>query len=180
MTIHEATLYGDLVHYLRDTCATQIAELKGTAVEFERKTLDEVIRTWFFTPQDQLYGYTPQKVIRNEELGIENVIPADRLGDMFDHDCPICEAMKNDAEADITEGHSHGWGFGLAPDMSLLDGYDPEGWEERWRIEEERMETHRSEMKKEAEAFPLVGADDSETAQQVSQQQAFLDDDISF
>ena len=74
MSIAEAALYGDLVKHLRDVCAQQLAELKGVSLAAERVALDEVIRAWFFTPQDELYGFTPQRVIRNEELGIANTI----------------------------------------------------------------------------------------------------------
>ena len=107
----------------------------------ERQAIDEVIRTWFFTPQDQLYGLTPRRVIRNEELGLPNKIPLDRLGDDLFDDCPICQAMMEEAEELQAAGeHDHGWNFGLAPDITLLDQYDPEGYDERWRLEDERQE----------------------------------------
>ena len=106
MSIAEAALYGDLVRRLRDVCAQQLAQLKGISIESERAALDDVIRAWFFTPQDDLYGLTPQRMIRNEELGIANTIPGDRLGDMFEDDCPVCAAMRAEAEAGITAGPS--------------------------------------------------------------------------
>ncbi|NUQ39681.1 MAG: hypothetical protein HUU23_18215 [Caldilineales bacterium] len=182
MSIAEAALYGDLVQHLRDLCAQQLAQLKGVSVESERAALDEVIRAWFFAPQDDLYGLTPQRVIRNEELGIANTIPADRLGDLFEDDCPVCAAMRADAEAGLATDpdHDHGWSFGLAPDFSLLDEYDPEGSDERWRIEEERMEASLAERKAEAQALPFVGADDPDLARDIRQKRAWLDEDIPF
>lgn len=182
MSIAEAALYGDLVKHLRDVCARQLAELKSTDVAAERAALDEIIRAWFFTPQDELYGYTPQRVIRNEELGIGNVIPGDRLGEIFEDDCPLCAAMRAEAEAGLAAdpNHDHGWAFGLAPDFSLLDEYDPEGADERWRIEDERMEADRAKRQAEAKAWPLFGADDPDLAHEIQRTRAWLDDDNLF
>jgi hypothetical protein len=180
MSIHEATLYGDLVRYLRDACATRIAELKGTSLEAERQNLDDLIRDWFFAPQDDLYGYTPQRVIRNEELGLRNTISAGHKHEIFFDDCPVCLEMRDLEEEGLGDGNGDEWGFGLAPDMTLLDEYDPEGWDERWRIEGERMEAHLAQMKAEAQELPFVGADDQELAAQVVRQRRLLDDDIPF
>lgn len=182
MSIAEAALYGDLVKHLRDVCAQQMVELKGVSIESATATLDEVIRSWFFTPQDDLYGLTPQRVIRNEELDIGNVIPVDRLGEIFEDECPLCTAMQAEAEAGMAADshHDHGWCFHLAPDFSLLDEYDPEGYDERWRIEDERMEADRAARKAEAQALPFVGADDPDLARRIQRERAGLDDDFPF
>lgn len=182
MSIAEASLYGDLVKHLRDVCAQQLAQLKGASLEAERAALDDIIRAWFFTPQDELYGYTPQRVIRNEELGIRNIIPNDRLGDMFEDDCPVCSAMRAEAKAGLAAdpNHDHGWAFDLAPDLSLLDEYDPEGSDERWRIEDERMEANRAKRQAEANAWPFFGADDPDLAREIQRERAWLDDDDLF
>ena len=180
MSIHEATLYADLVRYLLDTCAAQLAELRATPVDAEREELDALIHAWFFTPQDELHGYTPQRIIRNEELGIRNTIPAANMGDLFFDDCPVCQMMREDAEAEIAEGHDHGWAFSLAPDRTLLDEYDPEGWDERWRIENERMEADFARRKAEAKELPFVGADDPSIAEALAYQRRLLEDDNPF
>lgn len=182
MSIAEAALYGDLVKYLRDVCAQQLAELKGVSPDAQRAALDEVIRAWFFTPQDELYGFTPQRVIRNEELGFANTIPGDRMGEMFEDDCPVCAAMRAEAEADLAADpdHDHGWAFGLAPGFSLLDAYDPEGSDERWRIEEERMEASQAARKAEAQMLPFAGADDPDLAHDIQLERAWLEGDIPF
>lgn len=60
MSIAEAALYGDLVMHLRDVCAQHLAALRGVSVDSERVALDEMIRAWFFTLQDDLCGFTPQ------------------------------------------------------------------------------------------------------------------------
>lgn len=182
MSIAEASLYGDLVKYLRDVCAQELAGLKDTDVAAEVAALDEVIRAWFFTPQNEMYGYTPQRVSRNEELGIGNKIPGDRLHEMFDDDCPVCSIMREEAEAEPVEDphHDHGWNFNLAPDMSLLDEYDPEGYDERWRIEDERMNAFLAQRQAEAEALPFAGADDPGIARDIQRQLAWLDDDNPF
>ena len=161
MSIAEAALYGDLVKHLRDVCAQQLAQLKGISIESERAALDDVIRAWFFTPQDDLYGLTPQRMIRNEELGIANTIPGDRLGDMFEDDCPVCAAMRAEAEAGMAE-------------------YDPEGSDERWRIEDERMKANQAARKAEAQALPFAGADDPDLAHDIQQERAWLDGDFQF
>lgn len=182
MSIAEAALYGDLVKYLRDACARQLASAKGTDAAAERAALDEVIRDWFFAPQDELYGLTPQRVIRNEELGLANTIPGDRLDEVFDDGCPLCAAMLEEAENGLAEDphHDHGWSFGLAPDMSLLDEYDPEGYDERWRIEEERMAEDMAERQAEADVLPFIGADDPQIAAEIQRRRSWLDDDIPF
>ncbi len=180
MSIHEATLYGDLVRHLRDVCGDQIAALKGTAPDVERAALDEVIRCWFFAPQGELYGYTPQRVIRNEELRLRNTIPVEYLDEEFFDDCPICQAIRAGIEADVAAGHDHGYGFGLAPESSLLDEYDPEGSDERWRIEDERMAEHRAQRQQEAKRFPLSGADDPAIADEIARFQRDALDDFPF
>ena len=182
MSMAEAALYGDLVKHLRDVCAQQLAESKGMSIDSERAALDDVIRAWFFAPQDDLYGLTPQRVIRNEELGFDNTIPGDRLGDMFEDDCPICAAMRAEAEAGMAADpdHDHGWSFGLAPDFSLLDEYDPEGYDEHWRIEAERMQASQAAHRAEALTLPFTGADDPDLAHDIHQDRTWLDGDFQF
>jgi len=179
MSVHEAALYGDLVRFLRDSCAEQLAEARGTGVEEERLQLDEMIRAWFFTPQGELHGYTPQRVIRNEELGIRNLIHDGDLDEILFDDCPTCQDVRDGLEAAGDEEHEHdeGWAFGLAPDMTLLDEYDPEGYEERWRIEAERGEAHLAELLEEVRTLPFAGADDPELAQVIALERRFLEDD---
>ncbi|MBX7237481.1 MAG: hypothetical protein K1X65_24090 [Caldilineales bacterium] len=180
MSIHEATLYGDLVRFLRDACAGQLAGLKGTTVEVERQELDALIRAWFFTPQDDLYGFTPQRVIRNEELGLRNIISSAHKHELFFDDCPVCQEMRELEEEGLGDDDDGGWGFGLAPDTTLLDEYDPEGYDERWRIEDERMQAHLAQIKAEAQELPFTGADDPELALQVERARRLLNDDSPF
>jgi len=140
MSIAEAALYGDLVKYLRDRWAEQAAQFNETSLAEERKKIDELIKQWFFTPQQELHGLTPRQVIRNEELGHPNVIPHDHLDEIFDDDCPVCQMMKDGA----LSGEGGEWHFGLAPDLTLLDEYDPEGYEARWAAEEEAAADRRT------------------------------------
>jgi hypothetical protein len=128
MSIAEAALYGDLVKYLRERWAEQVAQFNETTVAEERARIDDLIRAWFFAPQSELHGLAPRDVIRNEELGRPNAVPHDRLDDLFFDDCPICQMMREEAMS----GEGGEWHFGLAPDFSLLDEYDPEGYEARW------------------------------------------------
>lgn len=90
--------------------------------------------------------------------------------------------MRADAEAGLAADpdHVHGWSFGLAPDSSLLDEYDPEGYDERWRIEEERMEASQAARKAEAQTLPFAGADDPNLAHDIQQERAWLDGDFPF
>ena len=147
MTIAEAALYGDLVKYLRDKWATQAAELNETRFEDERATIDEMIRKWFFMPQDELHGLTPRQVIRNEEQGKPNVIPPDHRHELFDDDCPVCQAMRDDSDLGI----GGEWHFGIAPDLSLLDEYDPEGYAARW-ADDDAMQTDSKAVEDKPEA----------------------------
>lgn len=132
MSIAEATLYGDLVKYLRERWAEQAAQFNETSFAAESARIDEIIRAWFFTPQTELHGLTPRQVIRNEEQGKSNVIPHDHLDEIFDDDCRLCRMMQDEALS--SEGDE--WHFGLAPDFTLLDEYDPEGYEARWANDE--------------------------------------------
>ena len=140
MSIAEAALYGDLVKYLRDRWAAQAAEFNATSFDEERTQIDELIRTWFFTPQLDLHGLTPHAIIRNEELGKPNVVPHDHLDELFDDDCLICEMMREEA----LRGAGGAWHFGLAPDLTLLDEYDPEGCATRWGEVDRGMEANRA------------------------------------
>jgi hypothetical protein len=98
---------------------------------------------------------------------------------MFEDDCPVCAAMRAEAEASLAADpdHDHGWCFHLAPESTLLDKYDPEGADERWRIEDERMAANRAARKAEARALPFVGADDPDLARDIQQERARLVDD---
>lgn len=125
MSIAEASLYGDLVKYLRDQWAEQRAEWRGSSVEQERANIDDLIRTWLFTPQDEMYGFTPRNIIRNEQMDRPNVIPEDRLRDALGEDYELYEIAKQYEE-------NPEFDFGLAPDRTLLDDYDEEGYEARW------------------------------------------------
>lgn len=180
MSIHEATLYGYLVRYLRDACAAQLADCKGTPAEVERQKLDALIRAWFFTPQDDLYGFTPQRLIRNEELGLRNIISSGHKHEIFFDDCPLCQEMRELKEEGLGEGEAGEWEFGLAPDMTLLDDYDPEGYDERWRIEDERLQAHLAQIKAEAQELPFLGADDPELATEVEHARRLLNDSPPF
>jgi len=158
MSIAEAALYGDLVKYLRDRWAEQAAQFNETTVDEERTHIDELIKAWFFAPQSELHSLTPREIIRNEELGRPNVVSHDHLDELFfdvpptdgDYlDCRLCQMMREEA----LSGEGGEWHFGLAPDLSLLDEYDPEGYEARWDEEERRMtEAEEARRTKEARA----------------------------
>ncbi len=144
MSIAEAALYGDLVKYLRDRWAEQAAEFNETSFDEERAQIDALIRTWFFTPRPDLHGLTPREMIRNEELGKPNVVPHDHLDELFDDDCPICAMLREEA----VSGEGGEWHFGLAPDLTLLDEYDPEGYEARWAEVDRELEANRARREK--------------------------------
>jgi tetratricopeptide (TPR) repeat protein len=135
----ECALYGDLVLYLRDRAAELLAQSNPeTSVEAERMRLDDVIRAWFFAPQDDLHGLAPRDVIWTEQKGEPNRVSDDQLDDLFFDDCPTCQAMRQDAQAELDKGHDHGWNWcyddGGYP---LIAQYDPEGWDARWAHEDQ-------------------------------------------
>ena len=139
MSMQEAALYGDLVLALRDYATEQLAApAAGLTAEQARLQVDEFIRGWFFTPQDELYGSTPREVIWREQLGEPNPIPRRYAAEIFDDDCPLCQMMRAEIEnAESDEAHGHHWTYCL--DACLLDQYDPEGSAERWQKEEARF-----------------------------------------
>ena len=139
MSVQEAALYGDLVLALRDHAAQQLASVHSSLdVAIATNQLDEFIRTWFFTPQEELYGSAPREVIWREQLGEENPLPREYAREAYcGDDCPLCQMLIAEIEnAPDDESHGHFWGY--APENILLDLYDPEGSEERWRQEDAR------------------------------------------
>ena len=138
---HEAALYGMLVKHLRDRWAEEVAQFNESSLNLEQQRLDEIIRRWFFTPQDELSGLTPRHMIRDEEQGKPSVVPHDHLDDVFHDDCPVCQALKDDTLADVE------WNIGLAPDMSLLDEYDDEGYNAKWGADAARPRADPDEQR---------------------------------
>lgn len=136
MSIAEAALYGDLVQHLRDRWAEQAAQFNETKFEEERARIDELIRAWFFRPQPDLHGLTPRDIIRNEQLDRPNVVPHDHQEELFPDDCPLCQMMREEAMS----GQGGEWHFGLAPETTLIDDYDPEGYESYWAEMDRRQE----------------------------------------
>ncbi len=128
--MQEAFLYGDLVLHLRDQWVEELATRSSNPEltrQIERARIDEMIRKWFFAPQEEdLHGSTPRDVIRREERGEPNVVPPEHEHKLFFDDCPLCEAMKS-GELDLGEMH---WTF--CPDMTLLDQYDPDGYDAKY------------------------------------------------
>jgi hypothetical protein len=152
MSIQETALYGDLVVALRDYAAEQLAASSPTLdAEAAGAKLDEFIRTWFFMPQAALYGSAPREVIWREQLGEGNLIPKEYAAEAYgDCDCPICQMMREEIDsAESDEAHGHFWTY--CPDSCLLDRYDPEGSDERWRKELEEMQEWQEERKAERE-----------------------------
>ncbi|MFQ5340913.1 MAG: hypothetical protein ACE5F6_05145 [Anaerolineae bacterium] len=136
MSIQECALYGDVVLWLRDRAAELLAEARTeSTLEAETTRLDELIRGWFFTPQDELYGSAPREIIWREQLGEPNPIPKEYVDDAIgDDDCPICQMMREEIESAESD-HDHGYHWTYCPDSCLLDLYDPEGSDERWQKE---------------------------------------------
>ncbi len=122
MCVGEAALYGDLVVFLRDRCAQELAVARATSTETEAERLDRLIRDWFFTPQGQdLGGHAPRDYIRAEQLtGRGPVVPLNRLPDW------LREEYEEMARYGVTLG-ADDIHIGYAPETTLLDAYDPEG-----------------------------------------------------
>jgi hypothetical protein len=137
MSVQECALYGDLVLWLRDRAAELLAEAREGSVEEAAEELDALIRSWFFTPQDELHGLAPRDIIWAEYQGKPNPIPPEALDEMFFDDCPICRELKADVERALAEGRDPGFSWhydnGGYP---LIARYDPEGWEACWAEEE--------------------------------------------
>lgn len=156
MSIQECALYGDLVLWLRDRAAELLAEARSdSTVEAETARLDELIRGWFFTPQDELHGCAPRDLIWAEQMDKPNPILADRLDDFFFDDCPICQQMKAEVEAAEFEGHEHGWQWHYDDGgYPLIAHYDPEEWDARWAEEKADFEAWQAEQEQQHETEP--------------------------
>jgi len=159
MSVQECALYGDLVLWLRDRAAELLAEARtDSTIEAEAARLDELIRGWFFTPQDELYGSAPREVIWREQSRESNPISKEYADEFLaDDGCPICQAMRQEIES-AEDDHEHGWHWGYCPDSCLLDIYDPEGSEERWQrefVRHEEWEAQEGERQRQAEPAPL-------------------------
>jgi hypothetical protein len=148
VSVQETALYGDLVLALRDYAAGQLAPLGfGGNVDAARAHLDEFIHSWFFIPQEDLYGSAPREVIWREQLGEPNAVPREYAAQLFDDDCPLCQAMRQEIEsAESDEAHGHQWTY--CPDSCLLDIYDPQGSDERWAKELADMEAAQQERER--------------------------------
>ena len=148
MSMQEAALYGDLVLHLRERVAEMLVAAKASDnLEKAGEQLDTIIRDWFFTPQDELYGSSPRDVIWREQLNLGNPIPPQYAHKAFDPDCgcPICQQAFAEIEAgeDIPHGgyyHGGGWNWSYGPESTLIDRYDPEGSEDRWLQERVRFQ----------------------------------------
>ena len=141
MSMQEAALYGDLVRYLRDKMAEMLVAIDAEEdVKVAGERLDKIIRDWFFSPQDDLYGSAPKDIIWREQLNLGNPLPPDYAHEVFDPDCdcPICQQMAKMMQegGDLLAGQM-GWGWTYSTDLPLIDQYDPEGSESRW--EQERL-----------------------------------------
>ena len=156
MSVQECALYGDLVLWLRDRAAGLLAEANlDSTVEAETARRDELIRSWFFTPQDELHGCAPRDLIWAEQMDKPNPIPTDRLDEFFFDDCPICQQTKAEVEAAELEGHEHGWQwFYDDGGYPLIAQYDPEGWDARWAEEEADFEAWQAEQEQQRETGP--------------------------
>ncbi len=145
MCHQECALYGDLVLWLRDQAAQQLAETPQD-VEAAREQLDTLIHDWFFTPQDRLHGCAPRDLIWAEPSGQPTPIHPEHLDDFFDDDCLVCQAEKAELQAALEAGTDHGWRWyydnGGFP---LIAGYDPEGWDACWAEEEAEFEAWREQ-----------------------------------
>jgi len=111
MSVQEAALYGDLVLALHDYAAEQLAPFSPDKnTDAARTRVDDFIRTWFFTPQKELYGSAPREIIWREQLGKANVLPKEHTADAFGDDCPICQEIRGDIEsAEESVDHGYHW-----------------------------------------------------------------------
>ena len=156
MSVQECALYGDLVLWLRDRAAELLAGAKAdSTVEAEMGRLDELIRSWFFTPQDELHGCAPRDLIWAEQMGNPNPIPVDRLDEFFFDDCPICQQMKAEVEVAELGGHEHGWQWHYDDGgYPLIAKYDPEGWDACWAEENAAFEAWQAEQERQRQTEP--------------------------
>ncbi len=177
MSYQEAALYGDLVLFLRDRAAELLA--RDGDIEAQRAKLDILIRDWFFTPQAALHGCAPRDLIWAEQKGEPNPIPTERLDEFFFDDCPLCQDMREELEADLATGADPGfhWYYddGGYP---LIAQYDPEGWEALCAAEEATWEaasaTHAQQDALIEQVNQRLDEDDWQAASEVAYEALWL------
>jgi hypothetical protein len=118
----EATLYGDLIRYVRERWAREVAHDDiDLAVQTER--INRLIKSWLFEPQDViLYGYTPRDYIRYEQtFGMGPAVDPALMRKVQAEHAGLVNNPGPDHAAD--DGPLH---FSLGCRVSLLDEYDPD------------------------------------------------------
>lgn len=132
MCYQECALYGELVLWLRDQAAQLLAGSEGN-VEAESERLDDLIRQWFFEPQEDLHGCAPRELIWAEQMEQPNPIHPERIAEFFEDDCPVCRFEHENLKRALESGEDPGFRWhhddGGYP---LIARYDPEGYDARW------------------------------------------------
>jgi hypothetical protein len=141
-----------LVLYLRDRLAQMLAG-EARCVDEAEEQLDTIIREWFLTPQDELYGCAPRDLIWAEQRGVANPVHPEYLDAFFVDDCLICQAELETARAAIEAGEDPGWHWYYdSGGYPLIARYDPEGWDACWAEEEDAFEEWQADQEY-ADAF---------------------------
>jgi hypothetical protein len=130
MAYQECALYGNLVRYLRDRCTERLVELDPASdAETAGAWLDDLIRDWFFTPQHDLHGDAPRDIIWREQKGEPNVVPPDRMDDLFFDDCPVCQAMRDERVSRLIPLHARIWLRGWSDALTHAAFAQAVGWD---------------------------------------------------
>ena len=144
MSDQECALYGELVRYVRDRCSDRLAQLETSdCADTAKAWVDGVIREWFFAKQEDLHGSTPRDVIWRERKGLANVVDDEHKHELFSDDCPLCREMKEIGG----EWHWH-YDDGGHP---LIAEYDPKGWDEYWKEDEEKLARRKDQSPEQEE-----------------------------
>ncbi len=118
----EATLYGDLIRYLRERWAREVAH-DDTDLTAQTERINRLIKSWLFEPQDViLYGYTPRDYIRYEQtFGMGPAVDPALMRKVQAEHAGLVINPAPDHAADDDPLH-----FNLGCHVSLLDEYDPD------------------------------------------------------
>jgi hypothetical protein len=156
----ECALYGELVLWLRDQAAELLAGSEGN-VEAETGRLDDLIRQWFFEPQDVLHGCAPRDLIWAEQMEQPNPIHPERIAEFFEDDCAVCQFEHEDLKRALEAGEDPGFHWHCDDGgFPLIARYDPEGYDARWAEEDAKF----VEWKGQQEGIAAAHDPDGQTA----------------
>lgn len=128
---HENVLYYELLRHLLDECWQRVSERSEIDMPAEIIHLDQLKQEWLHTPQGELQGYSPIRVMALERARLPMVLGPGQT--MLDDDCPLCQM----AAESLSPMFWHLDGCNMDDDFPFSFCPTREDWEEEQRRWEE-------------------------------------------